>query len=155
VEVFGVEPLFSLILDYIGSYSTYVVWFFEQYDNGFVGGSCRGDVLSTHLTETDAFRSALREWSTENIHDSWEQEDDELASYMSRVQSFRPKGRRACDAVRDFFNIWGTEGVLSDRSVENLWPLCVEWQESRRSGGDLHARQYKVKELPYGMTRSE
>jgi hypothetical protein len=141
-ELFGIDPLFRLILDYLGSYRPFiVVWHGENEDGRHI--------VSAHPTEILAVRAAFVEFCDYQVS-SWTDILEEggssnvfstLDSFMSRILSSGPDIVKG-DAVRTLIASYYEDGTLSDDSVNALWKLCVVWQTDE-------GRQFHVEGLTF------
>jgi hypothetical protein len=158
-QVFGIEPLFRLMLDYLGSYSAWVLWYFYHEDDDCKGADSGGALVSVHYTEAEALSAALAAWCGANMDELEERgaplsaEPDPnwsaIMSFASRIQS-SPQ-----------YTHWGDREVLqliiSDSggidAMRDVWDECESWQEDREGEYTVKAsgRYFELKEMPFGI----
>ncbi len=151
VEVFEIDALFCLILDYFGPYSTWVVSYFAL-DYGINGAS--SGVISAHQTESEAARGALTEWCVDHFDEAGEHLD-ELAALLERIQRSRHDPLASLTVrVRGMVKEWYNDGTLSDESACHLFKLCSAQMQNQKNPapGTIY---YQVKEVPLGLTSPE
>jgi hypothetical protein len=162
LELFGVAPLLSLILDYVGPYST---WSVSRIIKGeFNDESC---IISIHQAEGDALRAIVTAWCNANVDtfeenagsqqwlainhphaadDGDENTDDSphtqntislLGKFVRSVQSDLERRR---DYVEDIISERYNDGPNDCGALESLrdiWEWAQSWQD-RRYGRGLH-----------------
>ncbi len=141
-ELFGIDPLFRLILDYLGSHRPFIVVWHSENEDG-------RHIISAYPTETLAVRAAFLEFCDYHVL-MWRDILNDggspdvfsaLDSFMSRILSSSSDIVKG-DAARTLITSYYEDGTLSDDSVNKLWKLCVVWQVDE-------GRQFHVEGLTF------
>jgi hypothetical protein len=148
-ELFEIEDLFCLMLDYLGAYTTYILYYFAL-DYGIGGADSSAGVISAHQTESEAARGALTEWCVDHFDEVGEHLN-ELDALLERIQRSRHDPLASLTVrVRGMMREWHDDSTLSDESVRHLFKLCSAQMKNRHNAapGTIF---YEVKEVPWGL----